>query len=60
MTNEEKEWIKSQHSFGTVTPDDFPGLEEDIPFVAVPNMPLPDGSSRSFSVDEVLEVLCHE
>ena len=45
--------------FGYATKEDFPSLEEgqEIPFVAIQNMRKPDGSIRSFEVEEILEAL---
>lgn len=59
ITKCEKEWIKRNVSFGYATKEDFPSLEEgqEIPFVAVPNMRLPDGTTKAFSIEEIMEVL---
>lgn len=59
ITNSEKEWIKRNVSFGYATKEDFPSLEEGqaIPFVAVPNMRLPDGTTKAFSIEEIMEAL---
>ncbi len=55
----EKEWIKRNVISGVATKEDFPSLEEgqEIPFIAIPNMPLPDGTSRAFSIEEIMEAL---
>ncbi len=55
----EKEWIKRNVSFGYATKEDFPSLEEgqEIPFVAVPNMPQLDGTTKAFSIEEIMEAL---
>lgn len=44
---------------GVATKEDFPSLEEGqaIPFVAVPNMRLPDGTTKAFSIEEIMEAL---
>lgn len=59
ITKCEKEWIKRNVSFRYATKEDFPSLEEgqEIPFVAVPNMRLPDGTTKAFSIEEIMEAL---
>lgn len=59
ITKCEKEWIKRNVSFGYATKEDFPSLEEgqEIPFVAVPNMRMPDGTTKAFSIEEIMEAL---
>lgn len=55
----EKEWIKRNVIFGYATKEDFPSLEEgqEIPFVAVPNLRMPDGTTKAFSIEEIMEAL---
>ena len=57
LTKEEKEFIGRNVSFGYATKDDLPSLEENetIPWMAVPNMPLPNGQIKKFSKEEVFE-----
>lgn len=45
--------------FGYATKEDFPSLEEgqEIPFVAVPNLRMPDGTTKAFSIEEIMEAL---
>lgn len=59
MTNEERNFIKKNVSFGVSDKSEFPHLTEGevIPWMAIPNMELPDGSLRIFNLDEVLEVI---
>lgn len=59
ITNSEKEWIKRNVISGVATKEDFPSLEEgqEIPFIAVPNMPQPDGTTKAFSIEEIMEAL---
>ena len=55
----EKEWIKRNVSFGYATKEDFPSMKDDevLPFIAVPNMPQPDGTTKAFSIEEIMEAL---
>ena len=59
LTKEEKEFIGRNVSFGYATKDDLPSLEENetIPWMAVPNMPLPNGQIKKFSKEEVFEAV---
>lgn len=59
ITNSEKEWIKRNVISGVATKEDFPSMKDDevLPFIAIPNMPLPDGTSRAFSIEEIMEAL---
>ena len=59
ISKKEKEWIKRNVIFGYATKEDFPSLEEgqEIPFIAVPNMRLPDGTIKTFSIEEIMEAL---
>ena len=59
ISKKEKEWIKRNVISGVATKEDFPSLEEgqEIPFVALQNTRKPDGSIRSFEVEEILEAL---
>lgn len=44
---------------GVATKEDFPSLEEgqEILFIAVPNMRMPDGTTKAFSIEEIMEAL---
>ncbi|WP_294731065.1 hypothetical protein [uncultured Faecalibaculum sp.] len=55
----EVNWICTNYVSGYVTKDDLPGLDEDecIPYIGVPNMVLPDGRLRTFTVEEIMEAL---
>ena len=59
LTKEEKEFIGRNVSFGFATKDDLPSLEENenIPWMSVPNMPLPNGQIKKFSKEEVFEAV---
>ncbi len=59
LTKDEMEFLKRNLSSGTVQEGEL-GNDEPIPFVAVPNMRKPDGSLRSFILDEILEALRFE
>lgn len=59
ISKKEKEWIKRNVISGVATKEDFPSLGEgqEIPFIAVPNMRLPDGTIKAFSIEEIMEAL---
>lgn len=59
LTKDETEFLKRNLSSGTVEEGEL-GNDEAIPFIAIPYMRKPDGSLRSFSLDEVLEALRFE
>ncbi len=44
---------------GVATKEDFPSMKDDevLPFIAVPNMPQPDGTTKAFSIEEIMEAL---